>query len=115
MKIKFDDDKVKVLFEDFSLMAQKKGFDLTKIIKKRYDQIKAAETFYEYLKIGLGKPHRLKEDKDGLYGVSLTGHIRLIIEPVSDDLSPESLKKCKEVIIKGAVDYHGKKERIYIP
>ncbi|MBM7454131.1 proteic killer suppression protein/toxin YoeB [Acholeplasma morum] len=115
MEIEFDDKKVQTLFNDFNLMAKKKGPDITKTIKKRYEQLKAAETFAEYLLTGLGKPHPLSGNKDELYGISITGNIRLIVEPVSEDLSIESLKKCIKVIIKGAEDYHGDKITTYIP
>jgi proteic killer suppression protein/toxin YoeB len=64
-------------------MARKKGIDITKTIKKRYEQLKAAETFGEYLLTGLGKPHPLSSNRDHLYGINITGNIRLIVEPVS--------------------------------
>ena len=115
MEIIFDNRKVKTLFDDFGLMVRKKGLDTTKLIKKRYDQLKAAETFADYLKTNLGTPHPLSGDKKYLYAVSITGNIRLILEPVSEDLSIESLKKCTQVIIKGAEDYHGDKTTTYIP
>lgn len=115
MEIEFDDEKVKTLFEDFNVMVRKKGIDITKAVKKRYEQLKAAETFADYLLTNLGKPHSLTGNKKGLYGVSITGNIRLIIEPVSKDLSMESLKQCTKVIIKGAEDYHGDKITTYIP
>jgi len=115
MDIEFDDKKVKTLFDDFDLMAKKKGLEMTKIIKKRYQQLKAAETFAEYLLTGLGKPHSLSGDRYGLYGVSVTANIRLIVKPISEDISKESLIKCTKVIIKGAEDYHGDKITTYIP
>ncbi len=115
MEIEFDAKKVQTLFNDFSLMSRKIGIDITKIIKKRYEQLKAAETFAEYLLTGLGKPHSLSGNRDYLYGISITGNIRLIVQPVSEDLSMESLKKCIKVIIKGAEDYHGDKITTYIP
>lgn len=115
MEIEFDDKKVQTLFNDFNLMSRKKGIDIAKTIKKRYEQLKAAETFAEYLLTGLGKPHLLSGNRDCLYGISITGNIRLIVKPVSEDLSMESLKKCIKVIIKGAEDYHGDKITTYIP
>lgn len=115
MEIEFDDKKVKALFQDFNLMARKKGLDITKIIKKRYEQLQAADTFGQYLLTGLGKPHRLSGNKDGLYGINITGNIRLIVEPISENLSAESLKNCIKIIIKGAEDYHGDKITTYIP
>lgn len=115
MKIKFDNLKVEALFMDFHLMSKKKGKDFTKMVKKRYEQLKAAETFADYLSTGLGRPHALTENKKGMFGVTITKNIRLIVEPIIDDLTYESLMKCKEVIIKGAEDYHGRKTTIYIP
>lgn len=115
MEIEFDDEKVKKFFDDFTLMSKKIGTDLTKLIKRRYLQLKAATTFFEYLSIGLGRPHSLRNDKKGLYAVSVTGNVRLIMEPISKDLSSESLKECKSIIIKGVVDYHGGKSTPYIP
>lgn len=115
MEIEFDDKKVQAFFTDFSLMARKKGQSITRTIKKRYEQIKAAETFADYLLTGLGKPHRLYGNRDRMYGVSITGNIRLIIEPVSEDIGNEALKKCIKVIIKGVEDYHGEKITTYIP
>lgn len=115
MEIEFVDEKVRTLFDDFSLMAKRKGIEMTKGIKKRYEQLKAAETFSNYLSTGLGKPHSLTGNRERLYGISITANIRLIVEPVSVDLSMESLNKCTKVIIKGAEDYHGSKITTYIP
>lgn len=115
MEIEFDDKKVKTLFDDFNLMAKKKGIDLTKMIKKRYDQLRAAETFADYLSTGLGKPHTLVGNRSSMYGINITGNIRLIVKPVSEDLRLESLKSCIKVIIKGVEDYHGDKTTTYIP
>ncbi|MGI6787236.1 MAG: hypothetical protein ACOX5X_01595 [Acholeplasmataceae bacterium] len=115
MKIKYDNKKVQTLFEDFELMAKNKGIKTTRMIKKRYNELLAATTFYEYRSYGLGKPHPLTQNKKGLYAVWVTNNIRLIIEPIAKDLSDEELMKCTEVIIKGAEDYHGSKTTTYIP
>lgn len=115
MEIDYDNKKVKMLFSDFKLMSIEKGFEFTKAVKKRFDQLKAAETFFDYLLTGLGKPHPLVGNKNHHYSISITQNIRLIVEPVTDDLSIESLKTCTKVIIKGAEDYHGDKVTTYIP
>lgn len=115
MEIAFDDKDVEKLFQDFDLLARKKGIEMARVIKKRYEQLKAAETFSDYITTGLGKPHALKGNLQGLYGISVSANIRLIIEPISVDLSAKSLKKCTKVIIKGAQDYHGEKVTRYIP
>jgi len=106
---------VEKLFNDLSniqasknLMIKKIGPELTKSVKKRYDQLKASNNFAIYLTTGLGKPEPLVVDKYGLYEVRITANWRLIIEPVSVDLSPESLAICDTIKIKGVMDYHGK-------
>ena len=114
MKIEYDNDSVRELFEDLEqvqgskgLMRKKIGLEMTKAIKKRINQLKAADNFSIYLSTGLGKPHPLI-NTNGMYGVNITANYRLIIKPISEDLSPEKLKKCKIVEIEGVVDYHGK-------
>ena len=114
MQIIFEDDSVKELFDDLcqiqmprKLMKKLIGEELTRAVKKRYDQIKSANTFWIYLSTGLGKPHSLT-DMEGCYGVHITANWRLIIKPIAENTSPEALKMCDTVQIKGVVDYHGK-------
>lgn len=83
------------------------GEELTRAVKKRYDQLKSANTFWIYLCTGLGKPHSLT-DMYGCYGVHITANWRMVIQPIAENTSPEALKKCDTVKIKGVVDYHGK-------
>lgn len=115
VKIDFDNSVVRSFFEDFNKMKVKKGVQMTKIIKRRYDQIEATESFYDLLTNGIGKPHRLYGNRDGCYAISISGNIRMIVQPVCEDLSMNSFKKCKKLIIKGVEDYHGEKVTSYIP
>ena len=96
-------------------MQKKCGTEMTRQIKKRFDELKAARTFSDYLSLGLGNPHSLTGEFAGCYGISVTGNIRIIVEPICDDLMPESLKACEEVIMKGVADYHGQKVEWFIP
>lgn len=114
LEIVFEDDSVRELFEDLcqiqgskGLMNKKIGAKLTRLVKKRYDHLRAADTFLEYLNTGLGRPHSLT-NMDGCYGVFVDANWRLIVKPMSEDLSAETLKKCEKVQIKGVLDYHGK-------
>ncbi|NLM20145.1 MAG: type II toxin-antitoxin system YoeB family toxin [Peptococcaceae bacterium] len=91
-------------------MKRKIGKDLTRSIKKRFDQLKAAANFDIFLTTGLGKPHPLKGNLKGYYGISVSGNTRLIVKPDVERLDPDSLKKCDSVIIKGVVNYHGYKQ-----
>jgi proteic killer suppression protein/toxin YoeB len=115
LQIKFDNSDVEKYFNDFSLMQKTIGRDLTKTIKRRYDALKSANNFSIFLDTGLGKPHPLYENLKGMYGVSISANRRLIIQPISDNLSPEALKKCDTIIIKGVEDYHGTKNEWIIP
>ena len=72
-------------------------------------QLKAAKFFKNYLDNHIGNPHSLEGNLNTFYGVDLNAHIRLIIQPVPTDLSPEALKICEIVKIIGIVDYHGGK------
>lgn len=115
MQIEYDGAEVKKLFNDWGFMQKRIGKELTKAVKKRYDQLLAANSFSIYLSTGLGKPHSLTENLLGVYGVNLTGNYRLIIKPISDDLSAEALKKCDTIEIRGVGDYHGQKNEWLIP
>ncbi len=114
LQIEYEDPNVKELFNDLGLIQDSKnlmkkriGIELTKAVKKRYDQLKAANNFAIYLATGLGKPHSLLGDMLGCYEIHISANWRLIVRPVSDDTSAESLKKCDTLIIKGVMDYHG--------
>jgi len=107
--------KVKRYFENFELMGKEKGTDLSRAVKKRYDQLKASINFGIYLKVGLGRPHPLYGNLKGCYGISVTGNIRLIVRPKVDSLDPDSLIQSDTVIIEGVMDYHGKKNEWIIP
>lgn len=96
-------------------MSKEKGENITRAIKKRYDQLKAANNFSIYLQTGLGKPHPLHGNLKGCYGISITGNLRLIVRPDVQSIDPGLLKECDTVIIKGVLDYHGKKYGWIIP
>lgn len=115
MKFQYENQAVEKCFDDFDLMKRKIGKDLTRNIKKRYDQLKAAANFGIYLTTGLGKPHPLTGNLKGYYGISVSVNIRLIVKPDAESLDPASLIKCDSVIIKGVVDYHGQKQEWLIP
>jgi hypothetical protein len=116
IRIVYEDRRVEKAFSDFSQMQKKYGQDLTKQIKTRYEHVKAASNFFEYaFVLRLGNPHSLDGEFVGCYGVSVTGKVRLILKPICDDLTPESLKLCDEVILKGVADYHGQKVEWIIP
>ena len=92
------------------------GKELARVLKKRINELKAAETFAKYLSFGIGKPHSLEGTafKD-CYGVSLDAHRRLVVKPITENISAEALAECKTVEIRGIVEYHGTKNEWIIP
>lgn len=115
MEITYDNSRVERLFSDFNKMKKKTDAVFTKLVKRRFDQLLAFDTFADCLRARFGNPHALSGDKKGCYGINVTANKRLIVCPVSEDLSLESLKKCKKIVIKGVEDYHGSKTTSYIP
>jgi len=114
LQISYDSKKIEALFTDLSdvansknLLQQEVGLELAKYAKKRKDNLLAFPSFFALVNSKCFGIHSLKGDLKSCYSLSLTGNYRLIIKPACDDLSPESLKKCDTVIIKGIVDYHG--------
>ncbi|HHW07599.1 MAG TPA: hypothetical protein GXX34_08765 [Clostridia bacterium] len=115
MKFQYESQAVQKYFGDFELMQRKIGKDLTKSIKKRCDQLKAADNFAIYLDTGLGKPHPLTGNLKGYFGISVSGQIRLIVKPIVESFDLRSFQNCDSVIIKGVMDYHGSKHEWLIP
>ncbi|MGB3932296.1 MAG: hypothetical protein WBL73_01125 [bacterium] len=115
MKLKYEKPAVEKYFSNFDLMRRTIGKNLARSIKKRCNQLEAAPNFYVYLSTRLGNPHPLYGNFKGCYGVSITGNIRLIVKPDVGGVDPATLMKCDSVIIKGVVDYHGKKQEWLIP
>lgn len=92
-------------------MKKKIGAELTKAVKKRYNQIIAFHSFSALQLSGIGKMEALEGDLKGLYSLRLSANYRLIVKPLSKDLSAESLKTCDTLIIKGMIDYHGERKK----
>ncbi len=115
MLIEYENESVRKFFNDFDLMKKKIGNNRARATKKRLNQLKAAINFSIYLATGLGKPHPLYENLKGYYGINITGNVRLIVKPDVESLEPEILKECDTVIIKGVMDYHGRKNEWLIP
>lgn len=115
MYVEFEDDRVKELFNDVNdvchsrnLMRREIGMELTREVKKRYNQIVAAPSFSALQLSGLGKMESLEGDRKGSYSLRLSANYRFIVKPRAEDLSAESLRICDTLIIEGVIDYHGR-------
>lgn len=109
------DNKLDKLLNCIDELKKKISIDMVKSLKKRIDQLRAADNFKEYLDIGLGNPHLLVGNLDNFYGIKINKNYRLIVEPLSEKLDDDSLKKCKKVNLKGVADYHDGKCEWLIP
>lgn len=115
MEIKYENGRVQKIFSDYSIVTKRVGFEITKTLKKRIEQIRAAVNFQNWLITKLGNPHPLTEGSGyRYYGVSVTPNVRLILRPDTCDHSPESFSKCTAVVVKGVCDYHGDKTNWFI-
>lgn len=122
MVITYADKYIEQLFTDISdvsnsrnLLQKAVGKDRTIVLKKRKNQIEAVLNFKSYLNFHIGNPHLLHGDLEGLCAIEVNAHTRLIVQPVADDLSAESLARCDTVVLKGVVEYHGGKNEWLVP
>lgn len=112
MKITYANKKVEKYFSDYSVMQKKIGLELTRGVKKQMNHLVAADSFGDYLSLGLGHPEQLVGFSNIRYSIRVSANARLIIEPNADK---DSLMICSEVEIEGVSDYHGSKNNWYIP
>ena len=115
LQIVVHDKKLNKLLNDSNKLIKKIGIEITRSMKKRFNQLQAADNFKQYLDNGIGKPHPLVGSLDNLYGISLSKNYRLIVEPLSENLDNESLKQCNKVNVKGVANYHDGKCEWLIP
>ena len=115
LDVEYEDNEVKGLFDDLNdvcnsknLMKKEIGAELTKAVKKRYNQIIAFTSFSALQQSGIGKMESLEGNRKGSYSLRVSANYRLIVRPKTKDLSAESLKSCDILIIEGVIDYHGK-------
>ena len=93
-------------------MRKKIGAELTRAVKKRYNQIVAFPSFSALQQSRIGKMESLEGEQKGSYSLRITANYRIIVKPKSKTLSAESLKICDTIIIEGVVDYHGKGKKV---
>lgn len=91
-----------------NLMQKEIGAELTKAVKKRYNQIVASSSFFTLQQLSIGKMESLEGDRKGSYSLRTSANYRMVVRPWAEDLSAESLKKCDTLTIEGVIDYHGK-------
>lgn len=115
LQLEVHDQKLEKLLNDSNKLIRKIGLEMAKMVKKRFNEMKASSNFKEYVSYGLGKPHPLTGNLDNLYGIHLNKNYRLIVEPLVEGFDDIKLEECKNVNIKGVVDYHDGKIEWLIP
>ena len=112
LKITYANPKVEKFFLDYNKMKRAIPAEWVRTIKKHIDRLKAADTFGDFLALGLGKPEQLAGYKQVRYSLRVTPNVRLIIEP---NATMDAVMICEEIEVEGVCDYHGDKENWYIP
>ena len=110
MEIRYETKTLEEIFNDHKKLTAKVDLHLLKIIKRRILELRAADTFSDYLKIGLGRPHLLTGDFKGYYAARLDANKRLIFKQIYENKQMD----CTKVMIKGVIDYHGAKTTFYL-
>ncbi len=111
MTITYKNKRVKRFFLDYNEMKQKIPIEWVRAIKKHMDRLKAADTFGDFLALGLGKPEQIKGYKQIRYSLHVAPNVRLIIEP---NATQDTIMICSEIEVEGVCDYHGEKDNWYI-
>ena len=83
MKIFFSSDKFKSLCEDPKKLKKELGEIQAKLVLRRLDDLRAAESLAEHLP---GRVHPLVGDRAGLFSIDLNGQYRLLFRPCNDPL-----------------------------
>ena len=113
MRLGYYNQKVEKIFLDFGKMGKKIPAEWVRKIKQHLDRLAAAETFADFLTLGLGKPERLEGHHGQVqFSIHVSPNVRLIIIPEIED---ENYSECRDVQIRGVCDYHGDKTNWYIP
>lgn len=112
MRIAYANKRVEKYFSDYGEMKKTIPVEWVRTIKKHIDRLIAADTFGDFLTLGLGHPEPLKGKDNGKYSIHITGNVRLIVRPSDDG---KTVVLCEELVVEGVVDYHGDKQTWYIP
>lgn len=110
--VTYANSRVEKFFLDYEKMRKKIPIEWVRTIKKHMNHLTAADTFGDFLALGLGKPELLSGYQQIRYSLHITPNVRLIIEP---NATQDTVMICSEIEVEGVCDYHGSKENWYIP
>lgn len=89
------------------LLQRKIGTELTRALKKRYNQIVSFSNYAEFVDAHIDNTESLQGDLKGYYSMSLNANYRIVVSPETEDLSISNLKTIDTFKIIGVIDYHG--------
>ena len=115
MQLEINDSKLQKIINDPNKLVKKVDLKMARKIHQRFNELSATSNFKQYLDSSIGKPHPLTGNLDNLFGINLNKNYRLIVKPLTDGLDDESLRECKNIEIKGVMDYHDGKYEWLIP
>ena len=94
LDIEYEDDYLSDMFVDLNDVIHSKGLmqieigtELTRAVKRRYNQIISFDSFFDLQQSCLGKCESLTGNLKGCFSVHLTRNFRLIVKTKSNDLS----------------------------
>lgn len=112
LDIIFQDQKFRKECNDYKKLVRKYGDQRSKLIRRRLDDIQAANTLEDLRRLPQARCHELKENKKGLLALDLIHPYRLIIKPYHDPIpiKPDGgldWKLVTTILVICVEDYHG--------
>lgn len=112
MDIEFDTQKLERLCNDDTKLKRELGFEQAKRVRRRLDDLHAAETLAVMMTLPQARCHELKGDRKGQFSVDIKHPYRLIFVPANKPVPklPDGgidISKVTAVRIVGMEDTHG--------
>ena len=112
MDILFQDRKLEKACNDQSLLVRRYGPLRAKLLRRRLDEFRAAETLEVMRSLPQVRCHELKGNREGTLSVDLDHPYRLIFEPANNPIPRKSHSgldwtKVTAIRILTVEDYHG--------
>lgn len=113
MDILYGDARLKKVFNNHKLLKRKRGARAAAIIRRRLDDLHAADTLADMRTLMTGHCHELRANRAGQLALDLDHPRRLVFEPANDPIPRSSdgnliWEQVTAVMIIGVEDYHGK-------
>lgn len=107
----FKTPKLRKECNDFKLLQRRQGPKRARLIRRRLDDIDAAETLSELHPPHPARCHELKGKRKGQLAIDLDHPFRLIIEPAPPKAKKSDggldWQKTTAIVVIGVEDYHG--------